>query len=100
MKSFKEFGIKTASQAFVGDKIKMEKILNREIIIHDYRIDDSKFEGAKNNKCLVLQIEFKEEKHVVFTGATVLIESIQQVPKKEFPFTATIIKENERYEFS
>lgn len=72
-KKFKDFGIKPALQSLTGDKIKMERILNREIKVYDYRIEDSKFKG----KCLYLQISIGESKHVVFTGSMVLIEMIQ-----------------------
>lgn len=98
MKSFKEFGIKPTTKAFTGDKIKINKILNREIIVHDYKITDSKYEGK--GKRLDLQLQLNETKHVVFTSSTGLMEAIQQVPKEGFPFKTTIVEENDRYEFS
>jgi hypothetical protein len=36
MHQFKDFGIKPKLQCFVGDKIKMNKVLNREIVVHDF----------------------------------------------------------------
>ena len=98
MKSFKEFGIKHELQSFVGDKIKISKILNREIVVIDFKIEDSKY-GNTGSKCLYMQIELNNQKHVVFTGSKPLMETIQRVPKPEFPFKATIVKENEWYEF-
>ncbi len=98
MKRFKDFGIKTPLQSFQGDKIKISRILNREIQVHDYRIENSKY--GENNKCLYMQISVGDTKHVLFTGSVVLIETIQQVPKDEFPFLTTIIRENERFEFT
>lgn len=100
MKSFKEFGIKSVSQSLQGDKIKMDRILNREIVIHDYRIEDSKFNQQRGSKCLYIQISISGTKHVVFTGSINLMECIQQVPKEDFPFITTIVKENDRYEFT
>jgi len=99
MKSFKDFGIKPALTSMLGDKIKIDRILNRQIIVHDYRIEDSKY-GNGSSKCLYLQIELNGIRNVVFTGSAVLIDLIQQVPKSEFPFTSTIIKDNERFEFT
>jgi hypothetical protein len=99
MKQFKDFGIKPALQSMVGDKIKIERIINREITVWDYRIENSKY-GNGNSKCLYLQISINQTKHVVFTGSTVLIELIEQVPKNEFPFETIIVKENERFEFT
>jgi hypothetical protein len=101
MKRFEEFNIKTAAKGFEGDKIKIAKILDREILIHDYKIEDSKhFKDRGNGKCLHLQISLNNEKHIVFTGATGLIETITQVPKEDFPFITTIREENDRYKFT
>lgn len=99
MKRFKDFEIKQSIQNLQGDKIKINKILNREITVHDYRIEDSKY-GNGNTKCLYLQISIGENKHVVFTGSKNLIETIQQVNREDFPFITTIVKENERLEFT
>lgn len=99
MHQFKDFNIKSKLQCFVGDKIKMNKVINREIVVHDFRIEDSKY-GNTGDKCLHLQIEFNETKHVLFTGSKSLIEMIEQVPKSNFPFKTTIIKENDRPEFT
>ena len=97
MKKFSEFGIKTSLQeAFTVDKIKTSRIMNKEIAIHNYRVEDSKFTG----KCLYLQIVFDGEKRVVFTGSKTLIEMIEKVEKGNFPFNTTIVKEDERYVFT
>jgi hypothetical protein len=101
MKSFSQFNIKVESQAFEGDKIKMSKILNREIAVHHFKIEDSKvFKERGSGKCMHLQISINDDKHVVFTGASGLIDAIIQVPADCFPFTTTIIKENERFKFT
>ena len=100
MKSFKDFNISTTSKSFVGDKIKMSKIMNREITVYDYRIEDSKVFKTTASKCLYLQISLADEKHVVFTSSTGLMETIQQVKKEDFPFKTTIINDNERFLFS
>lgn len=100
MKKFSDFGIKAKSNRFVGDKIKMMKVLNQEIIVHAYRINKSKFENSSSDKCLHLQIEHKGEKHVLFTGSKILAETIQQVPEDSFPFATTITKEGETFQFN
>jgi len=96
MKKFSEFGIKASYESFMGDKIKASKVLDKKMIIHKYRIGDSKFEG----KCLHLQISLNGEKRVVFTGSKSLMEMIEKVEKENFPFEATIKKEDERYVFT
>ena len=103
MNTFSQFKITLSSKGFEGDKIKMSKILNREIVVHHFKLEDSKVNAFKekgSGKCLHLQISFDNRKHVVFTGASGLIEMIQQVPESGFPFTTTIIEENEKYKFT
>lgn len=99
MINFKELGIKPELKSFTGDKIKIDRLLNREIVIHDFKVDNSKFEKG-DGKCLQLQIEISGNMHVVFTGSVVLRNMIEQVDKKYFPFTTTIIKTNDHYEFT
>lgn len=101
MKSFSQFKIETTTKGFEGDKIKMSRILDREIVVHHFKIVDSKvFKERGSGKCMHLQISINDEKHVVFTGASGLIDAIIQVPEDCFPFTTTIIKESERFKFT
>jgi hypothetical protein len=101
MNSFSQFNIQYTAKSFEGDKIKMSRILNRQIVVHAYKIEDSKmFKDRGTGKCLYLQISFDNVKHVVFTGSSGLIEVIQQIPENDFPFTTTIIEENEKYKFT
>ena len=99
MNLFSEFKITSSRVAFTGDKIKIDRILNREIVVIDFKIEKSKFEKA-SGKCLHLQIEYNNNKHVVFTGSIGLIGQIEQVPIDKFPFKTTIVKENDRFEFT
>jgi len=99
MKTFKDFNITPSVDGFTGDKIKTDRILNRQIVVHDYKIEDSKY-GEPGKKCLHLQISIGETKHVVFTGSKTLINLIQQVSKQDMPFKATVIKDNERLIFT
>lgn len=101
MNKFGQFNIKVTSRAFEGEKIKMSKILNKEIIVNDFRIEDSKcFQDRGTGKCLYLQITFNDEKRIVFTSSSGLIEAIQQIPKEGFPFITMICQENERFIFT
>ncbi len=100
MINFKELGIKPKAQSFEGEKIKVERILNKQIIVDGFKIEPSKFKDKGNGKLLTMQIIVDNTKRVLFTGSGTLQEMIEQVPKEKFPFQATIIKENERYEFT
>lgn len=103
MTQFSDLNIEYSSKSFEGDKIDIERIFNQEITVQDYKIEDTKYTGYKDkgaNKCLYMQILYKGEKRVVFTGGTALIEVIKKVPRDKFPFTTIIIKENKRYKFT
>lgn len=97
MKKFSQFDIKISEKGFIGDKIKIQKILNREIIVHHYVVEDSKhFKG----KCLKLQISINGDMHVLFTGSNGLIEGITQVKDDGFPFETVIVNKDDRYLFT
>jgi RNA-directed DNA polymerase len=101
MNSFSQFNIKTNTRGFEGDKIKISKILNREIAVHHFKIEDSKlFKDKGSGKCLHLQISLGDKMHIVFTSSSCLIEAIMQVPENGFPFSTTIVEENDRYKFT
>jgi len=98
MKSFKDFNIKPKITSFVGDKIKMDRIINVPIIVHDYKIDESIVKAG--TKCLTLQIEKNGSRHIIFTSSKILRQQIEAVPKTNFPFLTTIVKDNEYFEFT
>ena len=98
MNNFKNFKIKPNLTNFVGDKIKIDRIINREIIVQKFKIEDSK--AKQGTKFLTLQIELNGTNNVIFTGSKILQEMILQVPENGFPFKTTIIRENEHLEFT
>ena len=42
MKKFSEYNISPKGE-FIGDKIKISKILNKELELHDFKVVDSKY---------------------------------------------------------
>ncbi len=98
MKKFSDFNIKLDHATFVGDKIKINKIFNVPITVHAYKMVPSKV--YKEDECLHLQIEYKEEMHVCFSGSTKLKEQIQKVPSTGFPFETTIVNDNGMHLFT
>ena len=99
MKNFKDLGVSPTKPVLQGEKIKIDRVLNKEIIVHSYEIKDSKYDRG-NGKCLYIQIELDGQKRVLFTGSGVLMETIQKVPADAFPFTTTIVKDNDRFQFT
>lgn len=84
-------------QPLDGDKVKIESIINQEILITGYRITKSK--QSEDGKCLMLQFEIDENKNIIFTGSNVLINQIEKY-NSEIPFLTTIRKINRYYIFS
>ncbi len=101
MNTFKQLNIKPKIvNAFVGEKISINKILDREIIVHHYNVVPSKFPKDNSyDRCMHLQIELKGTKHVVFTSSLYLLDQIEQA-KSSLPFTTTIVEENKRLLFT
>lgn len=99
MNSFKDFNITPSIKSFEGDKIKIDRILNRTITVEAFKIEGSKYEKG-NGKCLHLQITIEGSKRVVFTGSTNLMDMIEKVPENGFPFNTTVLRENERLVFT
>ncbi len=97
MKRFSELGIEVEVDSLLGEKIKMSKVLGKEIIVLGYKITGSKFENSKY--CLILQIEIDGEKRVVFTTGLKLKMQLEQVAKEDFPFSGTIVNIDNLYQF-
>jgi hypothetical protein len=101
MNKFSDMKIPAPSKGFEGEKIKISKVLNREIEVHGFKIDNSKcFSHKGSGKCLTIQIRIGESNHIIFTSSSCLIETIQQIPKEAFPFATTIVEDNDRYMFT
>ena len=98
VKEFKSFGIKPDTEKFTGESISIKKLFDKPIIVHKYKLTESKFEGKGNR--LDMQITFKDELRVVWTGSQNLISMINQVPKTEFPFSTTIVDNDGTYLFT
>lgn len=78
-----------------GDKIRLDEVINRELLITGYSIKRSKYDKNNSGKCLTLQIELDQDRRVVFTGSDVLIEQMEKYGD-HVPFLATI-KKIDRY---
>lgn len=52
MFKFSDFDIKPQVKSFEGEKIKIDKILNREITVTDYKIETSKYEKGNGNNSI------------------------------------------------
>lgn len=98
MPKFSDFGIKSKTNSFTGEKIDIERCFNIEISVEAFKIEDST--AKPGTKLLTLQIIKSEEKRIIFTGSKNLIDMISEVPKDSFPFTTKIVKNEKRFEFT
>jgi len=83
-----------------GDKERIDDILDKQLVIIDFRVSDSKFSN-KSGKYATVQFHENliEKKHVFFTGSDVLIDQLQKY-KDKLPYAAEIKKINRYYTFS
>lgn len=100
MNQFRDFNIKSELKSFGGEKIKIQKVLNKEIIVQDYKVEASKYTDKGDGQRLVLQVLVDEVQHIIFSGSIVLREMIAKAPKEKFPFKTIIVQEGERFEFT
>lgn len=101
MERFSDFA--TEEVGLAGKKLKIEDVLNVEIVVVGYRVLQSKFndtgDPAEEKKCLQLQIEKDGERHIVFSGSTVLTRQVEQY-RNHIPFQTTIQKIDRYFTFT
>lgn len=100
IKRFSDLGITVTNKKFVGEKIRLAKVIGIEILVHAYYIKPSKYPERGSDKCLWLQISVDGKKYVAFSIAKILMESIVKIPEDSFPFLTTVINTNDFYEFT
>ena len=87
-------------EQLAGQKIKIADVIDKEIVVKNYRITGSKYSDKTTKKqCLTLQIEIEGKAYVLFTGSTVLIGQCEKY-KDEMPFITTIQKIDRFYSFT
>lgn len=97
MKRFSDFS--NSNITVTGEKIKIESVLDKEIEVINYSIEDSKFKKDDTDKLLTLQFKLNREEKILFTGSKVLMNQIEKY-KDELPFIAIIKKINKFYTFT
>ena len=94
MKRFSDFA--TGDISLTGDKLKLDDILGKEIIIKGYKLGNSKY---NEGQVLTLQFELENVEYITFTGSSVLTNQVEKY-KEEIPFMTKIEKINKFYTFS
>lgn len=85
--------------ALSGEKLKIEDVIGKEIIITGYRITKSKYQKRDAEECLKLQFTINSTTYVLFTGSNVLIEQIKKY-QDHIPFYTIIQSIDKFFTFS
>lgn len=89
----------TGRWLIAGAKMKIDNVINKEILVTGYDIKASKFENTGGKCCLTLQFVLNDQKYVLFSGSSILIEQMEKYGG-EIPFIATIRKIDRYYTLS
>ena len=89
MKKFSDFGIDPMKNksVFTVPQISITDVLNCEIEVLDY---ESGVKTSHGDNRYVVRIKHEGSECKFFTSASPIKESLDLVPKEEFPFTTTI----------
>lgn len=99
IKRFSDFADEPTS--LEGDKLRLDDILNQEIIVCAFNLKKSKYSKNDSGKYLTLQFKISgnTDKNIVFTGSDILINQIEKY-EDNIPFMATIKRVNRYYTFT
>ena len=78
---------------FEGERLNIQEIFNKEILIIGFRIGPSKYKG-KNY--LTLQFKMNGKKYIIFVGSDPLMDQAQE-GADEMPYRTTIVKRGNYY---
>lgn len=94
------FGDFAEHKTLTGDKVAIESILNKRILVLAFDVRDSKYQSKGTKNCT--EVQFKEaggDEHVFFTGSEVLKDQLETY-RDQLPFWATVEKITRYYTFS
>jgi len=97
MQRFSDFAAET--NILDGPKVRIDDVLNRELVVTGYSIRNSKFSKNRSGKYLTLQVQIEGDKRVLFTGSDVLIGQLEKYGD-QIPFAAIIKKVDRFYTLS
>ena len=93
-----------------GDKVKLDEIINKEIIVSGVFLTDSKFQNKGSGKCSKIQFYFADDetetKRICFSGSSVIYDQIKEMQGKfeennaPILFRTTIRKIGNYYSFT
>jgi len=92
---FRDFADETTP--FEGDKMKIDDLLNKEILILGFKERDSK--QKQGTSYVTIQFKLDGKEYIMFTGSKVITDQLHKY-EENIPFYATIKKIDRYYTFS
>jgi len=101
MNKFADFADTSACPIMDGKKVPLNDVLEKEIVVINYRINKTKYTDAKNPECLTVQFTFAktDEHNVFFSGSSVLMGQLERY-KDKLPFSTVIKRVGKYFTFS
>ena len=85
------------SKLFDGDKKKIEEILNKEILVLDFKLKESKHH--RDTQYVTIQFKIDNMIYILFNGSRVLAAQLEKY-KDNLPFYTVIRKIDKYYTFT
>lgn len=82
-----------------GAKLKIEDVLNKEMLVTGFMVRKSKYVRGEADECLTLQFELDGTRYILFSGSKILTDQVTKY-QTEIPFLTTIKKIDKYYTFS
>jgi hypothetical protein len=82
-----------------GEKVRIESILNKPIVLTAYKIRTSKYKKENCDRCATVQfyeVDSPARKEIFFTGSNVVISMLEKYGDK-IPFETTVKKIDKYY---
>lgn len=90
MRNFGELNV-VVNRRFAGQRIRINTLLDRDIIVHDIEIRESKIKKEnEEKKCIYVDIEVDGERRLLWGSYRFMIQQAEQLTSDHFPFKCRI----------
>jgi len=107
MNKFSDFA-DNANPLLDGKKLPLDEIIEKdnrpgkEIVVLNFRVNNSKYDDAKNPRCLTVQFAFpgRENEHFIFFSGSSVLTGQLETYKEKLPFSTIVKRVGKYYTFS
>lgn len=94
MRNFTDLGI-NIDRRFAGQRIGINAILGREIVVHDIDIRESKLKkDGEDKQCVYVDLEVDGERRLMWGSYGLMIKQAEVITSDLFPFRCKIINDH------